>query len=61
MIEGTQARSRTLEESNRGADDVLEANRIVAKVFSDGTRVSVGEPEADEHILAAGVAIQAIQ
>jgi histidinol-phosphate aminotransferase len=41
--------------------DILEANRIVAKVFADGTRVSVGEPAADEHILAAAIAIQAIQ
>ncbi|WP_413317481.1 histidinol-phosphate transaminase [Agrococcus sp. 1P02AA] len=41
--------------------DILEANRIVAKVFPGGTRISVGEPEADEHILAAAVAIQALQ
>lgn len=41
--------------------DILDANRIVAKVFSDGSRISVGEPEADEHILAAAIAIQAIQ
>ena len=41
--------------------DILDANRIVAKVFADGTRISVGEPEADEHILAAATAIQAIQ
>ncbi len=41
--------------------DILDANRIVAKVFSDGTRISVGEPEADEHILAAAKAIQALQ
>ncbi len=41
--------------------DILEANRIVAKVFPDGSRISVGEPEADDHILAAAVAIQALQ
>lgn len=41
--------------------DILDANRIVAKVFADGTRISVGEPEADEHILAAAIAIQSLQ
>lgn len=41
--------------------DILDANRIVAKVFTDGTRISVGEPAADEHILAAATAIQALQ
>ena len=41
--------------------DILDANRIVAKVFSDGTRISVGDPEADDHILAAAKAIQALQ
>lgn len=41
--------------------DILDANRIVAKVFADGTRISIGEREADEHILAAAVAIQGLQ
>lgn len=41
--------------------DILDANRIVAKVFADGTRISIGEREADEHILAASVAIQGLQ
>ncbi|WP_306233481.1 histidinol-phosphate transaminase [Agrococcus beijingensis] len=41
--------------------DILFANRIVAKVFADGTRISVGEAEADDHILAAARAIQALQ
>ena len=41
--------------------DILDANRIVAKVFTDGSRISIGEPEADDHILAAAKAIQALQ
>ncbi len=41
--------------------DILFANRIVAKVFPDGVRISVGEPEADDHIVAAAVDIQALQ
>ncbi|MGC5076485.1 histidinol-phosphate transaminase [Agrococcus sp. DT81.2] len=41
--------------------DILTANHIVAKVFADGVRISVGEPEADDHIVAAAVAIQALQ
>jgi histidinol-phosphate aminotransferase len=41
--------------------DILEAELIVGKVFPDGSRISIGEPEADEHILAAAKAIQALQ
>lgn len=41
--------------------DILDANMIVAKVFADGTRISVGEPDADEHILAAAKAIQGLR
>ena len=41
--------------------DILFAHRIVAKVFADGVRISVGEPEADDHIVAAAVDIQALQ
>ncbi|MFJ6113945.1 histidinol-phosphate transaminase [Agrococcus sediminis] len=40
--------------------DILFANRIVAKVFPDGVRISIGEPEADEHVLAAATAIRAL-
>ncbi|MCR8671399.1 histidinol-phosphate transaminase [Agrococcus sp. HG114] len=41
--------------------DILFANRLVAKVFPEGTRISVGEPEADELVVAAATAIQALQ
>ncbi len=45
MIEGTQARSRTLEESNRGADDVLEADRPFR--FLGNGRDHPVDPESD--------------
>ena len=41
--------------------DILFANRIVAKVFPEGARISVGESEADDHVVAAAAAIQALQ
>lgn len=41
--------------------DILFAHRIVAKVFADGVRISVGEPEADDLVVAAATRIQALQ
>lgn len=41
--------------------DILFDHLLVAKVFPEGTRISIGEPEADEPVVAAAKAIQALQ
>ncbi len=41
--------------------DILFSERIVAKVFPEGTRISIGEPESFDHVLAAAVRIQELQ
>ncbi|ERG64131.1 hypothetical protein L332_06640 [Agrococcus pavilionensis RW1] len=41
--------------------DILFDHLLVAKVFPEGTRISIGEPEADDSVVAAAKAIQALQ
>lgn len=41
--------------------DILFDHLLVAKVFPEGARISVGEPEADDRIVAAAKAIQALR
>ena len=57
--------ARPVPGTGRAASAILDGMRILVvddeAVFADGVRISVGEPEADDHIVAAAVDIQALQ